>query len=164
VCVFNLLFFSLLFEMVVAYVVPLQKNRAKLAMPANTLTVQECGAYKQQIEKEIRTLRPRYPAPYATLGPYAIPPPPAAAAAAAGAAGDKNRSATPRANSRSSSRSGSSSRASSRATAELSVRLQILEQELQREKDSRQLAEDKLDKLQERLEKLAAEKKEAASQ
>jgi hypothetical protein len=128
-------------------------------MPANTLTVQECGAYKQQIEKEIRTLRPRYPAPYATLGPYAIPPPPAAAAPASPSRGDGggSRSGTPRSNSRTSSRGGGS-RASSRVTAELAVRLQQLESELGKERDNRKLAEGKIDQLQERLEKLTQEK------
>ena len=133
-------------------------------MPANTLTVQECGAYKQQIEKEIRSLRPRNPAPYATLGPYAIPPPPpsfheSATQCADGSTNNKpqDRVTTPRANSRSSSRG--NSRSSSRITEQLSSRLQTLEQELSRERDSRRAAEEKLDKLQATLEKIASEKK-----
>ena len=129
-------------------------------MPANTLTVQECGAYKQQIEKEVRSLRPRNPAPYATLGPYAIPPPPPSFQESATQCADgslKDRATTPRANSRSSSRS--NSRTSSRATEQLSIRLQTLEQELSRERESRRAAEEKLDKLQATLEKIAAEKK-----
>lgn len=112
-------------------------------MPASPSVdfVPECGAYRQRIQKELRSMRPRAVVP-PSVGPYAIP-------------HDVPPNPDRRENSSIASNCGSSgsraSLASVKSSSSVNTKLMKLEQQIIAEREERKLVEMQLDRLQQLL-------------